>query len=233
MVNHLITDLKQLANPEIAKHSAQFFKAFEGGYGEGDLFLGIRVPELRKIARKYRDLELSEVSKLLKNPYHEIRLTAVFIMVYNAQNGDETECNEAAEFLLRNLEGINNWDLVDSSCPYILGPYFENKEKTLLYSFADSPNIWKRRISIMTCFHFIKNDDFKDALNICKVLLDDDHDLVHKATGWMLREIGNRDREVEEEFLAKYYKKMPRTMLRYAIEKFENPIRQQYLQGQI
>ena len=233
MANQIIADLKQLADPEIAKHSVQFFKAFEGGYGEGDQFLGIRVPEQRKVARKYRNLPLSEVSKLLENSYHEIRLTAIFILVDKYQKGDETARNKAAELLLQKLEAINNWDLVDSSCPYILGPYLEDKDRSLLYSLADSQNIWKRRISIMSCFHFIKNGDFKDALNICKILLNDHHNLVHKATGWMLREIGNRDRDVEEEFLAKYYKKMPRTMLRYAIEKFEDPIRQQYLLGQI
>lgn len=230
---NLISDLKSASNPEKAKHSKRFFKAGPGEYGEGDKFLGITVPDQRKIARKYRELPLVEVGKLLENEYHEVRLTAAMLLVYKVEKGDQQTLEEVTACYLKNLPGINNWDIVDSSCHHILGRFLEHKERNLLYDFARTNDLWKKRIAIITCFHFIRQNDFEDALNISEILVNDDHDLIHKAVGWMLREIGNRDLATEEEFLQKHYQTMPRTMLRYAIEKFDEPLRLRYLKGEI
>lgn len=229
----VIQKLKEKADPEKAKHSAGFFKTGAGEYGEGDEFLGIQVPEQRKIAKKFRDLPANEIQKLLKNKYHEVRLTALLLMVYKVERSGSEELSEMTKLYLNNLQAVNNWDLVDSSCHHILGRYLEDKDRDLLYDYARSDDLWKKRIAIITCYRFIKNYDFKDALNIGEILVNDDHDLIQKAVGWMLREIGNRDLEAEESFLKKYYRTMPRTMLRYAIEKFEEPLRKRYLNGEI
>ena len=231
--DQLITELQKYADPEKAKHSTRFFRAGPGEYGEGDEFLGIKVPLQRKVAKKFRDMELNEVAKLLHNKYHEVRLTAAYLLVYKVEKGDRQTLEEVVQCYLKNLEGINNWDLVDSSCHKILGPYFEDKERDLLYDFARSEDLWKKRIAMITCYHFIRNENFEDALNIAEILVNDDHDLIHKAVGWMLREIGNRDLAAEESFLKKYYQTMPRTMLRYAIEKFDEPLRLKYLHGEV
>ncbi|MAO65273.1 MAG: DNA alkylation repair protein [Balneola sp.] len=231
--DQLINELKEHADPEKAKHSTRFFKSGSGEYGEGDEFLGIKVPPQRKVAKKFREMPLDEVAKLLHNKYHEVRLTAAYLLVYKVEKGDEQTLEAVTECYLNNLSGINNWDLVDSSCHQILGRYFEDKERDLLYDFARSDDLWKKRIAMITCYHFIRNQDFEDALYIAEILLDDDHDLIHKAVGWMLREIGNRDLATEESFLKKHYQTMPRTMLRYAIEKFEEPLRLKYLHGDI
>ncbi len=227
--SEVLKELKEHANPEKAEHSKRFFKAGPGEYGEGDRFLGIVVPVLRKTARRCKAMSLDEVKKLLHNPYHEVRLTAVLILVYKIEKAGSELQDKVAEFYLDNLSGVNNWDIVDSSAPKILGRYLENKDRTLLYDFARSGNLWKRRISILSCYHFIRNHDFTDALNISELLLNDDHDLIHKAVGWMLREIGNRDLVKETDFLDRHSTSMPRTMLRYAIEKFEPSLRQHYL----
>ncbi len=234
-MNHqgLITELKEYADPEKAKHSTRFFKSGKGEYGEGDQFLGLKVPPMRKVAKKFRGMDLEEVSKLLHNKYHEIRLTAAMLLVYKVEKGDQQTLEAVTDCYLNNLSGINNWDLVDSSCHKILGPFLENKERDLLYDFARSADLWKKRIAMITCYHFIKQNDFDDALNIAEILVNDDHDLIQKAVGWMLREVGNRDLETEEEFLQKYYQEMPRTMLRYAIEKFDEPLRLKYLHGEV
>lgn len=234
-MNHtdVIKLLKEKADPEKAKHSSRFFKSGPGEYGEGDKFMGIKVPDQRKVAKKYRDLPANEIKYLLDNEYHEVRLTAAMLMVYKVEKGGVEELEEMTRLYLNSLSGFNNWDIIDSSCHKILGPFLENKERDLLYDFARSDDLWKKRISVITCFHFIRNDDFEDALAISEILIQDDHDLIHKAVGWMLREIGNRDLETEEGFLKKYYQTMPRTMLRYAIEKFEEPLRLKYLHGEV
>ena len=229
--DQLITELKKHADPEKAKHSTRFFRAGPGEYGEGDEFLGIKVPPQRKVAKRFQDMALDEVAKLLHNKYHEVRLTAAYLLVYKVEKEDQQMLEAVVKCYLENLEGINNWDLVDSSCHKILGPYFEDKERDLLYDFARSEDLWKKRIAMITCYHFIRNEDFEDALNIADILVDDDHDLIHKAVGWMLREIGNRDLETEESFLKEHCQSMPRTMLRYAIEKFDEPLRLKYLHG--
>ncbi|MEQ8523773.1 DNA alkylation repair protein [Gracilimonas sp.] len=229
----VLGELKKYANPEKAKHSTRFFKAGPGEYGEGDKFLGIKVPDQRKVAKKYRNLSATEIKPLLDNEYHEVRLTAALIMVYKVEKGGQEELENMTRLYLNNLSGFNNWDIIDSSCHKILGPFLENKERDLLYDFARSDDLWKKRISVITCYHFIRNNDYEDALAISEILVHDAHDLIHKAVGWMLREIGNRDLETEETFLKKYYQNMPRTMLRYAIEKFDEPLRLKYLNGKI
>lgn len=231
--NHIIKELKAEADPEKAKHSTRFFKTGTGEYGEGDKFLGIKVPTQRKVAKKYRELPAFEIQELLRNQYHEIRLTALLLMVYKVEKGGPEVLEKMAQLYLKNLHAVNNWDLVDSSCYHILGRYLENKERDLLYDLAHSDDLWKKRIAMITCYRFIKNKDFEDALNIAGILVEDEHDLIQKAVGWMLREIGDRDLATEQLFLKKHYKTMPRTMLRYAIEKFEEPLRKKYLSSEI
>ncbi len=226
-----LSELQQFADPIKAEHSKRFFKSGKGEYGEGEIFLGINVPNQRKIAKKYAQMPLSEIEILLQNKYHEARLTAVMLLVYRINTCSDLELEPVVQLYLKNLEFVNNWDLVDSSCHQILGRFLEHKERDLLYDLAKSESLWERRIAMITCFYFIKKNDFNDALAIAEILLNDKHDLIHKAVGWMVREIGNRDLETEKQFLDKHFKKMPRTMLRYAIEKFEEPLRLHYLLG--
>ena len=232
MLNQLRKELKSLANPEKAEILQRFFKTGVGQYGEGDVFLGIVVPEQRRVARKY-DLELSEISELLDSEIHEERLVGVFILIVKYKK--EEDKKQIFNFYLSKAERINNWDLVDLSAPKIVGDYlFHNKEEIKkIYEFACSENLWKKRIAIISTFYFIRKEQFDDSLAIAEILLNDSHDLIHKAVGWMLREIGKRDLEREEEFLKQHYKDMPRTMLRYAIEKFEEEKRKAYLMGEI
>ncbi len=229
MLNQLKKDLKKLANPEKAGILQRFFKTGKGEYGEGDVFLGITVPDQRKIANKYSELPLKETQKLLSGKIHEHRLTALLILVIKYKKADDTDKKKISHLYIKNFKHINNWDLVDLSSEKILGDYLLEKDKSLLYKLAKSKNLWERRIAVITTFAFIRNNRFNDTLKISGLLLNDRHDLIHKAVGWMLREIGKRDQEVEEKFLKKHYRKMPRTMLRYAIEKFDEKKRQFYL----
>lgn len=224
------TELKEIANPEIAEHSQRFFKTGLGQYGEGDRFLGIRVPEVRKVAQKFNDLSLTETELLLQSRYHEERLCALIILVNQFQKADPETRNRIYKLYLANTSYINNWDLVDTSAPKIIGPFLEDKDCSVLYKFAESEDLWERRIAIISTLYFIRKNNFDDTLAIAEKLLDDSHDLIHKATGWMLREVGNRDMEAEEVFLKKYAHQMPRTMLRYAIERFPEQKRQVYIQ---
>ena len=222
-----------LVNPTIAEHSQKFFQTHQGGYGEGDKFLGIRVPIIRKQVKKYKHISLPEVEHLLKSSFHEERLFALLLLVYQFNKGSEKEKTSIYQLYLNNTKYINNWDLVDSSAAQIIGAYLENKDKQLIYELAKSNHLWSRRISIISTFHFIKNEKFDDTLNISKFLINDKHDLIHKAVGWMLREIGKRNLEMEKSFLKENYQQMPRTMLRYAIEKFSESERQKYLKRHI
>lgn len=227
-------DLKSLADPERAKNSMWFFKTGKGEYGEGDKFIGVKVPDQRKIAKKYyKEVSVEDAFDLLKSEIHEHRLTALFVLVYKFEKASEAERVKVAKLYLKNAKWVNNWDLVDSSAPYIVGQYLADhaEERKILYEFASSKNIWKRRIAVLAAFRFIANCDFEDFLKIAKILLRDSHDLIHKAVGWGLREVGKRDSKVEEDFLDNHYKDMPRTMLRYAIEKFNEEKRQSYLKG--
>lgn len=226
-------ELEKYSNPDKANHSKRFFKSGPGEYGEGDRFLGITVPNQRKVARKFKKMELNEVQHLLQSVFHEARLTAVLLLVYRIEKADQIEVDEIARFYLKNLIYVNNWDIVDSSCHQILGRFLLNRERDLLYTLATSNDLWEKRIAMITCYHFIKKDDFEDALQIAELLLNDSHDLIHKAVGWMLREIGNRNLDIEIQFLNRHFQNMPRTMLRYAIEKFEEPLRKKYLTGKL
>ena len=225
--------LKRLGNSEHAEVSQRFFKTGPGEYGEGDVFLGIKVPVLRRIAKEIDALSLLEVKALLISGIHEERLLALLILVRIFDMGNDAIRQKVYDLYLQNTSYVNNWDLVDLSAPNILGAYLDGKSGAPLYRLARSKNLLERRIAIMSTFRFIKNGDFSEALRIAEMLLTDREDLIHKAVGWMLREIGKRHLQAEEKFLEKYYLKMPRTMLRYAIEKFPQAHRQRYLNGQI
>ena len=228
---HVSEILRDLANPTIAEHSQRFFKTGKGQYGEGDIFRGIRVPVLRAQAKKFPDLPLKEVRSLMKSAFHEERLCALLILVLKFAIGDEQERTAIFSLYVKNTKYINNWDLVDSSAHQIVGGYLIDKDRRLLHEFAQSKSLWKRRIAIIATYHFIKRDQFKDALNLSKRLLKDQEDLIQKAVGWMLREIGKRELVTEQTFLKAHYKQMPRTMLRYAIERFPERERKRYLNG--
>ena len=229
MLPQIKRDLAQLKDPNRAKNLSWFFKTGKGQYGEGDIFLGISVPEQRKVAKKHVDLSLNDLQELLNSKIHEHRFTALLILISKYRKAGESGRAEIFRFIIKNTENINNWDLVDLSAPRIVGDYLLNRERSILYRLAKSKSLWERRISILSTFAFIDNNDFEDALNISELLLRDEHDLIHKAVGWALREIGKRDQNLEERFLTKHYLHMPRTMLRYAIEKFDEKKRQKYL----
>jgi len=229
MLKQLIYELNKAADPERTKNLSWFFKTGKGEYGEGDKFIGITVPTLRSISKKYQGLELNDLQKLLDSEFHEYRLSALMILRFQYGKGDLKTRTEIVKFYLKNTKRINNWDLVDLSCHYILGNYLLERDRKILYKLARSNNLWEKRISIITTFAFIDQKDFTDAIKISEILLNDKHDLIHKAVGWVLREIGKKDKKTETRFLDKYYKAMPRTMLRYAIEKFSDSERKHYL----
>ena len=232
-VERIKYELEQHADPVKAEFLPRFFKAIPGGYGEGDRFIGVQVPLQRKIARKYfKDISLGETERLLQDPLHECRLTALFILClrYEKARGEE-EKTELVNLYLRNLYYVNNWDLVDSSAYKILGPYLMDKEKDLLYKLAASGDLWQQRIAVIATMHFIKNGLYTETLKLAEQFLVHEHDLMHKAAGWMLREVGKQNFNVEYDFLLKHYQKMPRTMLRYAIERFDPELRKQFLNG--
>lgn len=228
-----IDHLHQLADPETAEQSQRFFKTAEGEYGFGDKFLGIRVPVIRQAVKRYKTLPLADTESLLRSEYHEIRLFALLLLVFRFSNADAAEQEEIYHLYLNNSRYVNNWDLVDSSAPYIVGAFLYKRERSILYELAQSHLLWERRIAIMATFHFIKHDQYDDTLHIAKLLLNDTEDLIHKAVGWMLREVGKRDRAAETAFLKEHYHKMPRIMLRYAIEKFSAEERSDFLHGKV
>lgn len=270
IVDSIREELQAKSDPSRAAILQKYFKTGRGEYAEGDLFLGLRVPEVRKIASKYRNLELNAVCELLTSPIHEERFLALVIMVKQfsqvggtkrtgtsggtgtaggagtagsvgtsdgavGKQGMETSGaarkRQYYETYMAHLEFINHWDLVDTSAMHIPGAYLFDRARDPLYELAGSDHLWSRRVAIISTYYFIKRDDFEDTLALAEILLRDPHDLMHKAVGWMLREVGKRDRAVEEEFLARTYREMPRTMLRYAIEKFPEGLRQAYLRG--
>lgn len=229
MLKKLQKEFRKKANLKKAKLLSGFFKTGKGEYGEGDLFLGIMVPQSRLFAKKFSSLSFQEIAQLLKSRFHEERLVAVLILVHNFEIGENDKKEKIFDFYLKNTRFINNWDLVDLSAHKIVGAYLFNKQKTILYKLAHSKNLWERRIAVVSTFYFIKNGMFKDSLSIAKILLHDEYDLIHKAVGWMLREIGKKSLQAEERFLKKHYRTMPRTMLRYAIERFSKSKRTYYL----
>ena len=222
-------DIKEIARADRAASNRWFFKTDPGEYGAGDRFLGVTVPQLRTLAREYRDMPLKYAVKLLNSPWHEERLLALLILVGQYVRADLRARQAIHQAYLRNTRSINNWDLVDSSAAQIVGAHLDAGDRRVLRRLARSKSVWERRIAMIATYHYIRQKDFKDALAIAALLRRDEHDLIHKAVGWMLREIGKRNRGVEERFLRKHARTMPRTMLRYAIEKFPPSLRRRYL----
>ena len=238
---NLQRSLKSKANPKRAKLSKRYFKTGPGEYGEGDVFLGISSSVMRPIAKKYKDLKIREIGKLLKSKIHEERQTALFVLVeqfHSAMLKHNTMLKHSTlvrhkifNFYLKNTKYINNWDLVDGSAPKIIGEYLLDKNRKILYRLAKSKNLWERRIAILATYAFIRKNKFEEILKIAEMLLNDKHDLIHKAVGWMLREVGKRSPKTLEKFLKKHASKMPRVMLRYAIERFSEGKRRGYLKN--
>ncbi len=232
-VTEIHARLLKLADGQKAQFLQRFFKTGPGEYGEGDILLGIRVPDLRKLAKEYQALTALEVLPLLKSPLHEERLFALLLLVSAYAKGDGPVRKQIYELYLHNARSINNWDLVDCSAPQIVGAFLMDKSRKPLYRLAGSESLWERRIAVLATFHFIKCNQMSDTLKIAGLLLGDKEDLIHKAAGWMLREVGKRDLPSEEEFLKEHCRQMPRTMLRYAIERFPQQKRRMYLEGTI
>ncbi len=241
MYKQIITSLNKSKDPVRAMNATWFFKTGPGEYGEGDKFIGIAVPAQRSVAKSfYKKTTLSDIQKLLNSPIHEHRLTGLFIMTYQYADYNKQDNPKAIKFkkelvdlYLKNTKNINNWDLVDSSAHKVLGAWLLDRDRKILYKLSKSKSLWERRIAMISTFAFTDSGQYSDSLAIARILLKDEHDLIHKAVGWVLREIGKQDRQIEELFLKKYYKQMPRTMLRYAIEKFPENLRQKYLKSKI
>jgi 3-methyladenine DNA glycosylase AlkD len=225
--------IRTLGSPERAEVAQRYFKTGPGEYGEGDIFLGLNAQEMKTVAKEYRAISLDEVLHLLQSAIHEERAIALLILVQAFAKGDDATKQQIYKLYLQQTQFINNWDLVDCSAAQIVGAFLMNQNKKPLYTLAKSKSLWERRISIISTFHFIRRQEFSETLKIARMLLTDNEDLIHKAVGWMLREVGKRNLEVEERFLIEHYEKMPRTMLRYAIEKFPEARRQMYLRGQL
>ena len=230
MLNRLIRDLRKQADPEKAKILQKFCKTGPGEYGGGDRFIGVVVPEIRVLVKRYGLLGIKDAKTLLRSPVHEERLTALLILVARFENGDEEDREKIYRAYLENTKFINSWDLVDLSSERIVGAFLRGRNKAVLYKLAGSKDLWERRIAIIATFDYIKEGRHEHTFAIAEILVDDEHDLIHKAVGWMLREVGKRiDLKTEERFLKKHSKHMPRTMLRYAIERFPEKKRQAYL----
>jgi 3-methyladenine DNA glycosylase AlkD len=222
-------DLEILSDPEHAMKLQGFFKTGKGQYGEGDIFIGVRVPDQRRTAKKFRNIALTDVLELLRSKIHEHRLTALIILTEKFNKGDDETRQQIVDLYLCNTAYVNNWDLVDSSAHKILGVWLVDKPKGVLYDLARSESLWERRISIISTFAFIHRGELGDSIALVGVLVDDDHDLIHKASGWVLREVGKKDQSVLEEFLLEHFETMPRTMLRYAIERLPEERRRFYM----
>ena len=233
MLESLKKELQELADEKQAEILQRFFKTGKGEYGEGDIFLGIKVPVQRDVAKKYFGLSLPKIQELLKSNIHEHRLIGLIILSNKYKESKEEDQANIFNFYLKNTKNINNWDLVDVTAPNIVGHFLSDKKKNILYNLARSNNLWERRIAIVSTFNFIRKQEFEDTLALSEILLDDKHDLMHKAVGWMLREVGKKDEVVLEAFLKQHYKVMPRTMLRYSIERFDEDKRKKYLLGDI
>lgn len=227
-------ELKKMADPQKARLLQGFFKTGKGDYGEGDVFLGITVPIVRRLAQKYSDIDFSEIEKLIKSKFHEERLLSLLILILRYRKSDEGHKKKIFKLYLNNTVHINNWDLVDLSAPNIIGNYLYGKDRSVLIRLAKSKSIWEKRMAVLSTFYFIQRGETKESFHIAEILVKDKHDLIQKAVGWMLREIGKRCGEtVEESFLQRYYFKMPRTMLRYAIERFPENKRRRWLKRRI
>ena len=229
MEHPLVRDLLKHADKKKAAFFPSFFKTGKGQYGEGDVFIGVTVPQQRIIARKYRDISLKEIDRLLKDKRHEVRLTTLFVLVDQFKRADESTKKKIYEFYLARLKYVNNWDLVDSSCYQIVGEYLIDKDRKILKKMARSKHLWTERVAIVSTMAFIRKGQLKDTFEIAEILLKHPHDLLHKATGWLLREAGKKNEVALKRFLDENAMVMPRTMLRYAIEKFDEKERKRYL----
>ncbi|MEJ2402740.1 MAG: DNA alkylation repair protein [Candidatus Thiodiazotropha sp.] len=229
--DQIISHLQRLGDPAKAAHAQRFFKTAPGEYGEGDRFLGIRMPVLRSQIPDCRGLPLAEIECLLHSSYHEVRMFALLVLVWQFERANAALQTKIHRLYLSNTQFINNWDLVDTSAPQIVGGYLLRRSRKLLYRLAGSDSLWERRISVLACFSFIRAGQFEDLLALSERLLHDPHELIHKAVGWMLREVGKRDSKTAERFLIQHYPSMPRVMLRYAIEQMPEPKRQAFLKG--
>jgi 3-methyladenine DNA glycosylase AlkD len=229
--DRVLEELKRAGDPQIAAHSARYFKAGPGGYGEGDVFLGIRVPELRKRVRGLRTLPLAEVLKLVRSRYHEARLLGLLLLAERYRRADPDEREAIFQSYLEHTAYVNNWDLVDQSAPHIVGAHLEGRDRALLDRLAESSSLWERRIALLATLQFIRKGEFADTLRLAEKLLADPEDLIHKATGWMLREVGKRDEAALLEFLEEHAGRMPRVALRYATEKLPAAVRRRFLGG--
>ena len=225
----IISELQSVGTPAKAAHLQKFFKTGPGQYGEGDVFLGVVVPHTRSIAKANMQTPLTEILRLLKSKYHEARLCALLILTERFKKATEKERKEIFDFYIKNASRANNWDLVDLSCPTIVGLYLLDKERNILYKLAESESLWEQRIAIVSTYAFIRENEFSDTLELSKKLFTHKHDLMHKAVGWMLREVGKRNRKTLTDFLEEYSTKMPRTSLRYAIEHYPETERQYFL----
>ena len=231
LAKKILNELKILATKERKRTNEWFFKTEKGSYGYGDIFIGVTVPDIRQISKKFSSIiSLSETKKLIQSPIHEVRLCALIILVNQYKNDNP---DEIFDFYIQNISFINNWDLVDTSAPHITGDYFyrNKKKRGMMFEFSESESLWIRRISIISTFYFIRKNEFSETLEIAKTLINDEQDLIHKAVGWMLREVYKRDKELVKTFLRSNYDQLPRVMLRYAIEKMEKVERIQYLKG--
>ncbi|MEY3417556.1 MAG: hypothetical protein RL711_268 [Bacteroidota bacterium] len=224
-------DLNDCINPDKAAFYPKFFKTGKGEYGEGDIFIGITVPQIRQVVKKYETIAtLSDIKPLMLDPIHEIRAAAIFILVNQFKKTNDPFIQKSIyDFYLQHTKGINNWDLVDGSAAQIVGAYLYDKDRSKLYALVQSSNMWEQRIAIIATFDFIRKGQYTDTLQLATILVEHPHDLIQKAVGWMLREVGKRDVDILMQFLNTHYQTMPRTMLRYAIEKFPEPVRQAYL----
>ncbi|MDR2065698.1 MAG: DNA alkylation repair protein [Prevotellaceae bacterium] len=229
--NVIVEKLRSMSNMQKAREMARYFKTGYGEYAENDVFLGVGTPEIRSISKQYfKEINLSQTALLLQSKYHEIRRAGIEILVQKMEKEIDGHKRQKILFCyLNNIHKINNWDLVDASAPNLLGAFVEDKDKSVLYDFAVSNSLWKQRIAIIATFYYIRKGNFEDTLAIIEILMDNKHDLIHKAIGWMLREIGKRDIETELKFLDKYAAKLPRTALRYALEKFDDNLREYYM----
>ena len=224
-LKELIKEMDSLKNPEKIKIFQRFFKTGKGEYGEGDIFLGLTVPIEKELAKKYKDLDFPDIETLLDSKIHEHRMLGAMILC----NHSKTQPEKAFKFYLKNAKRMNNWDLVDCSSPQIVGEFLLDKDKSVLYKLSESSNLWEKRISIVSTIRLIKHNQLQPTLDVSKKLLGDKHDLIHKAVGWMLRELGKKDEKQLEKFLHDNYHELPRTSLRYAIERFPKEKREYYL----
>lgn len=232
-IDEIREEALSMAVPGAAAALQKFFKTGPGEYADGDIFLGIRVPDTRKLAKSCREISLRLVAELLDSRFHEERLLALIIMNHKMGKASAEERKEVYDLYMRSVGRVDNWDLVDASAEHVVGSYLYDRDRAPIHALASSDHLWSRRIALISTFYFIKRGEYDDTFSMAERLLGDREDLIQKAAGWMLREIGNRDRRAEEAFLRRHYKIMPRTMLRYAIEKFDEPLRQDYLKGRV